>query len=85
MWFFTGTLKSKMDNFYLCKTDSEEVLLVGDMFTLLENAEVLKLSGELCYEGTDKRGNKFPGEMIGIVDGGKPYWFPLHGNFVPQA
>jgi hypothetical protein len=84
--FYNETLaKSNMENFYLCKPDSEEVILSGDMYSLLENAEVLKLSGEVCAELTDKRGNKFPGGMIGIMDNGKPYWFPLNGNIIPQA
>lgn len=71
--------------FYLCKPDSDEVILSGDMVSVLENAQILKLNGELCNQAADKRGNVFPGDMFGIVQDGKPYWFPLVGSVIPQA
>jgi len=57
---------------YICKPSSNEIIDSGNMESILRNAAILKLSGELCLE--DVLIKDQPGDMIGIMDGGKPYW-----------
>ncbi|NDB87080.1 MAG: hypothetical protein EB127_31000 [Alphaproteobacteria bacterium] len=67
----------RQETVYLCKPASDEVVFSGDMLALLENAEILRLSGEICSSAVDESGKQGPGLMFGIMDNGKPYIFPL--------
>lgn len=70
------------DTFYLCNPESDEVIIAGELSSVLENAEVLRLDGELCNQVVDKRGKSVPGDLIGIIQDGRAYWFPFNNTVI---